>query len=65
MIEDMMPTPCICCDGITDFRNMTDDPLEEYDLICTVCADDRRRQAEEMQAHDYEHRMPEYQKHIR
>lgn len=63
--EDMMPTPCACCEHTTDFRNLVDDPLGEYDMICTVCADDRRRHAEERQRYDYEHRMPDYQKHIR
>ena len=55
MIEDMMPTPCACCDGITDFSNLTDDPLGEYDMICTVCADDRMEMKE-----DYDEDMEEY-----
>ena len=41
MIEDMMPTPCGCCEEITDFRNLVNDPLNEYDMICRVCAGDR------------------------
>ena len=65
MNEDAMPTPCADCDQIVDFRDLVSDPLDEYDMVCKRCANERRRIAEERQAYDYEHRMPDYQKHIR
>lgn len=60
MIEDMMPTPCACCDGITDFRNLTSDPLDEYDFVCTVCADDREQAKEDCdtELEEYYRRQP-------
>lgn len=65
MHEDSMSIPCIECERTVDFRDLVSDPLDEHDMVCEWCAKDRRRQAEEMQAYDYEHRMPNYQKHIR
>lgn len=59
MIEDMMPTPCACCDGITDFRNLTNDPLGEYDMVCTVCESDRAEIHEEMMEAEEQARIDE------
>lgn len=64
MNEDSMPTPCANCSRTVDFRDLVDDPLGEYDMVCKYCQHDRRQTAEDMQAHDYEHKMPDYQKHI-
>ena len=41
MFEDAMPTTCEYCDSIVDFRNMVRDPRNEYDMVCTTCADQR------------------------
>lgn len=41
MYEDAMPTPCANCNEIVDFRDLVNDPLEEYDMICEQCREQR------------------------
>lgn len=55
MNEGVMPTPCASCDRTVGFRQLKDDPLEEYDMVCPRCAYHRAEQRE-----TYEQEMEDY-----
>lgn len=46
--HDPMPSACLCCGEVVDFRDCKPDPRNRQRLICRKCADRRHKELRNM-----------------